>query len=114
MVPPATMVGYTPPAVQAAPPVPCRLAMAAGSVFGSGGKAEDTGATGGSATPAAHGLGLIAAPPADRKALVPLVPHAGVTCPESSEPSAQIALVEPALAPAAHRPPPPTQACPSA
>ena len=40
---------------------------------------------------------------------MPFVPHAGVTWPETSAPSAQMALVEPAFEPAAHEPPPPTQ-----
>src|SRR2546422_6200206 len=83
--------------------------MAEASVFGSGGSAIDTGATGWGATPAAHGLGLMTASPADRNALVPMVPHVGVRCPVSSYPSAQIAFVDPALRPAAQLPPPPTQ-----
>src|SRR5579859_5135732 len=97
-MPPATMFGYTPPGVQAAPPVPCRVAMALVSVFGSGGRSLDSGATGCGPTPAAHGLPLTAELPAVRYDVV-TPPHAGVTWPDSSYPSEQMALVEPEVAP---------------
>src|SRR5258708_9463937 len=106
------MSGWARAGERAAPPVPTSCAIAVGSVLGSGGKVVETGGTGGRATPAAHGLGLINASPAERKALV--VPQVGVTWPEISAPSAQIALVEPLLAAAVQLPPPPTQAWPSA
>src|ERR1700674_3924140 len=101
------MFGYVATGEQAAPPFPPSCAIAVGSVLGSGGRLVETGGTGGRATPAAHGFGLIAASPTKRKALV--VPHVGVTWPVSSEPSAQIAFERGAQAP-----PAPTHAWPSA
>src|SRR5712692_7062352 len=103
------MFGWGPPAEHAAPPVPCRVATAAASELGSGGSPVPRAKTGCGATPAAHGLGLIAASPADSSWLVPVIPQAGVTWPDTSEPSAQAALLEPELKPAAQAPPPPTQ-----
>ena len=92
---------------------PAACAMALASVFGSGGSAVGTDDTGCGATPAAHGFGLTATTPAERLALVPVVPHVGVTWPVTSTPSAQIALVEPELDPAVQVPPAPTQLCAS-
>jgi len=90
------------------------VAIAAGSVLGSGGRAVDTGATGCGPVPAAHGLALIAALPADRNALVPLAPQVVALCPDTSYPSAHTELVEPVFAPATQRPPPPTHDWPFA
>src|ERR1700737_1997868 len=78
-------------------------AIALGAAFGSGGRTGDTGGTGCAPVPAAHGSGLIALPPADRKE-VAAVAHAGATWPVSSYPSAQIALEDPEVAPAEHVP----------
>src|ERR1700687_2959412 len=97
------MGGCTAPAEQAAPPVPTSVAIALGSVFGSGGRTDDSGGTGCAPVPAAHGSGLIALPPADRKE-VAAVATAGATWPVSSYPSAQIALEDPEVAPAEHVP----------
>ena len=112
------MFGYTPAGLHAdprAPPAPLRsVAIAAGSVFGSGGSDVETGGTGTGPFPAAHGSALIAATPGVRNALVPDVPQVVALWPESSEPSAQTALLDPELAPAAQEPPPPTQVCPLA
>src|SRR6266571_4037645 len=111
VTPPTTMLGYTPAGVQAAPPVPCSVPIAAGSVFGSGGRLVEDVTTGCGPAPAAHGLALITASPAARKALAPLVPHVVALWPESSNPSAQIALLDPELPPAEHAPPAPIQVC---
>src|ERR1700687_5652333 len=108
------MAGYAVPAVQGAPPLTGSGRRAAASVLGSGGSPVPGAKTGCDAPPAAHGFGLIAASPADRSWLVPVVPQAGLTWPETSEPSAQTAVLETAFTPAAHAPPPPTQICPPA
>ena len=109
------MLGYTPAGLHAEPRAPPPLlrsvAIAEASVFGSGPSDEESAATGCGAAPAAHGLGLTAAFPATRNALVPAVPHVVALCPDSSKPSAQTALVDPELAPATHEPPPPTHVC---
>src|ERR1700682_1336210 len=105
------MGGCTAPAEQAAPPVPTSVAIALGSVFGSGGRTDDRGGTGRGRPPAAHGSGLIALPPTERKEVV-AVAHAGVLWPDSSNPSAQIALNDPRLAPATQAPGA-VQLCPS-
>src|SRR2546428_11445463 len=61
------MFGYTPAGLHAdprAPPAPLRsVAIAAGSVFGSGGSDVETGGTRTRAFPPAHGSGFIAAAP---------------------------------------------------
>src|SRR6202795_3739114 len=100
MVVQLTVMGaYAPADEHAAPPFPTSFAIETGSVLGSGGTLVETSGTGGRATPAAHGLGLITASPAERKALV--VPQVGVTWPVSSAPSAQIAFESGAQAPPA-------------
>ena len=69
-------------------------------MLGSGGSVVATGVTGCDAVPAAHGFGCTAATPAERKALVPLAPHDIARWPDSSEPSAHTALVDPEFDPA--------------
>src|SRR5437667_11903171 len=99
------MFGYTPAGLHAEPRAPPALlrsvAIAAGSVFGSGGSDVETGGTGTGPFPAAHGSALIAATPGGRNALVPDVPQVVAVWPESPEPSAQAALADPELAAAA-------------
>ena len=98
-----TMFGYTPAAVHAAPPVPCRVATAMGSRFGSGGRFADRGATGWGPVPAAQGFGLTILSPADRKE-VAAAAQAGAVWPLSSKPSEQMALAEPLFRPARQTP----------
>src|SRR2546426_11424931 len=99
------MFGYTPAGLHAdprAPPAPLRsVAIAAGSVFGSGGSDVETGGTGTGPFPAADGSALIAATPGGRNALVPGVPQVVALLPESPEPVAQTAVLEPEFAPGA-------------
>src|SRR6202051_4730556 len=99
-MPPTTMFPYHAPDAHAAPPVPWSVAIALASALGSGGKAVGTDETGCGATPAAHGFGFTTTTPAERLAVVPVAPHVGVTWPVTSVPSAQMAVVEPELAPA--------------
>src|SRR2546425_12155740 len=95
------MFGYTPAGLHAdprAPPAPLRsVAIAAGSVFGSGGSDVETGGTGTGPFPAAHGSALIAATPGGRNPLVPGVPPVGGLWPARSGASAQTALLRPRL-----------------
>src|SRR5437016_2096088 len=101
------MFGYTPAGLHADPRAPPATLRSVASD-------EETGGTGTVPFPAAHGSALIAATPAVRNALAPDVPQVVALWPESSEPSAQTALLDPELAPAAQEPPPPTQVCPLA
>src|SRR5437773_6075317 len=109
------MFGYTPAGLQAEPRAPPALlrsvAIADGSVFGSGPSVDVSAATGWGALPAAHGLEFTAELPATRNALVPDVPHVVALWPDSSKPSAHTALADPEFAPATHVPPPPTHVC---
>src|SRR2546427_8016427 len=105
------MFGYTPAGLHAdprAPPAPLRsVAIAAGSVFGSGGSDVETGGTGTGPFPPAHGSALIAATPRVRNALVPDVPQVVALWPANPEPSAPTAVLRPGVAPAAPEAPPP-------
>src|SRR6202165_5953263 len=105
------MGGCTAPAEQAAPPVPTSVAIALGSVFGSGGRTDDSGGTGCAPLPAAHGSGLIAFPPTERKEVVAVAQTCALwAC--SPEPAAQVAPHDRRLAPATQAPGA-VQLCPS-
>jgi len=90
---------------------PGSVAVIAGSALGSGGRFVDSEATGSRPVPAAQGLALMAASPAARNALAPLAPHVVAVWPDSSKPSAHIALLEPELPPAEQEPPPAIHVC---